>query len=277
MYRVRESSPSQQEVDDKVTRYRIFRDDRQGINKTIEQLQQEVEEYEEVLKEAKKYGIPFRHPEGTYNNISILRDKLDDYKATRKLAEEYKIPTTFHNGAIVPYRTLQNTIYRYELKFDEEEYIPKSCSKYAFEGPDGNKTASVYILDQSALNLLVVHEKVIPVNLRRIGVPKGRVKISETTENAFYRETCEEVGIDLSEIPHTILKQTNKHLVIMIREDWEDIPFYRGREILKIEWLNLEWLINDMKKNPKTYNYALREHIGMLRQILRTATQYNKF
>lgn len=264
------------DLKEKASRYRIPYRIR-GNEKSIEELQADIDEYEEVLRQIVKLEIRARHPNGQYKSLNDLRGKLEDYEITRKLAQEYGIPTELPNGSRVSLYKLQGDIHRYELNFNEEEFMPTGCSQYEFFGPDSNKKVAIYILDQTALNLLVVHEKVIPVNQRKIGVPKGKVKIGESFTNAFYRETCEEIGIDLNEIPHEVLKETNKKIVIMLREDWDDVPVFRGREIAKIEWLQLSWLINDIKENPDVYNYSIRSEIAMFKQIYHIVTSNKTF
>jgi 8-oxo-dGTP pyrophosphatase MutT (NUDIX family) len=110
-----------------------------------------------------------------------------------------------------------------------------------------NKKCQAIILDISEKFILIIKENVEP-SLQRWGLPKGKFKIGETSLDCAKREVCEEVGIEFEKY-HTLHSNYHNLHRFVILKDWNEIKLTRGAEISTIQWVNINWLKNDIKKD----------------------------
>lgn len=156
---------------------------------------------------------------------------------------------------------LTQMIREHEQGLCEEHLFPEGLiEKYSFDAKDTSKRAAVLFLDKTGEFILLVHEKCFPVEQRKIGPPKGRVKKGESLENARKREVAEEIGLDFAEYPHQVLWENCHSLGVQFDLHWYEVPVFRGREIAKVEWVRIEWLKVDIQENPSRYNLSLRKN-----------------
>lgn len=152
-----------------------------------------------------------------------------------------------------------------ERRMTEEHLFPPGLLlKYHHRGKDEYKRAVTFILDKTGEFVIVVHEKVYPLTNRKIGPPKGRKKRGENLENARLREVAEEIGLDLQTIPYTTLLHNKTIWMLRLEKWWYEVPLFMGREVCKIEWVRIEWLLSDIKIHPEKYNYILRKCVHYL-------------
>ena len=124
----------------------------------------------------------------------------------------------------------------------------------------------VALIDKSKKYVLIVFEKSYPVNLRKWGLTKGKVKEGETTLECGHREVCEEVGIEIAKYEHRYTKLGNNQIVI-IEKDIKEIKMYLGKEILEAKWVLITWLKEDIEKSPEKYNSSARFMIDKIQNL----------
>lgn len=122
------------------------------------------------------------------------------------------------------------------------------CQIFKDRRKDTRYRCQAALLDESKKKVLIVYENSYPINLRRWGFPKGKIKKGETNTECVHREVCEEVGIELRNYPHSYCKQGRDHIIVIHRPA-EAIYLHLGPEILKAVWVDIAWLKNDVERD----------------------------
>lgn len=113
-------------------------------------------------------------------------------------------------------------------------------------------------------DLLIVHEKSLPISLRKIGFPKGgrkyiNNKLERPLETAK-RELKEEVGVDLNYVKHKILFTVRKCMILYCVRLLENVTIrICEREILKFEWVSFKNLSMRYRTNKHKYNMSIKQ------------------
>jgi ADP-ribose pyrophosphatase YjhB (NUDIX family) len=112
---------------------------------------------------------------------------------------------------------------------------------------DINELCFGVILDISENWILIVKEKQLP-HLQRWGLPKGHFKMGETSVQCIKREICEEIGLEFEKYYTLHSRNHNIHYFVILKP-WSEIKLTLGEEVDKVQWVNIDWLKNDIRKD----------------------------
>ncbi len=125
-------------------------------------------------------------------------------------------------------------------------------------GQDTKTKCGALILDITLKYCVVVHENSRPC--RKKGFPKGSRKKYETPDNCVFREVKEEINVDISKLPYTIIGGSRNHKVIHIQlEHTQVVLTPDGEEVIGATWTLIDKLIADVDHNPGIYNRSIRK------------------
>lgn len=127
------------------------------------------------------------------------------------------------------------------------------------------------LIDKSRQYVLICLEGSYPIKNRKWGFPKGRKEYNykdsrmETDEECYMREILEETGIDLREqfynVTHKKRINSRRFYKILLNsyKDELNLKTPSNKEILKLEWINIDELKQLVKKYPSRYNSGVRK------------------
>lgn len=132
---------------------------------------------------------------------------------------------------------------------------------------DTDYRCQAFVYDRTGEYVVIVHENSTPLNLRKWGLPKGKLKLGETERACIYREIREEISVDLHTVPHNYqelgeLKYNIKLVQITINLPKDEIHIKEdGVEILEVEWVKYKDLVASVKNNSAKYNSAIKNAV----------------
>lgn len=121
------------------------------------------------------------------------------------------------------------------------------------------KICQAAIFDRSLKWILIVHENSWPIENQRWGLPKGKFGSDEKLDECLNREVCEEVGIDLTAVPISLVIKFGMNRAIILDDDKDNINIYPDMaEIDEIVWADINWLMEEVDADRLSRGYGRR-------------------